>query len=166
MMLVDMGQHHSDEERAACLAALSANGGNIAKTARECGVSRQTLQRWVREQAQVNDETGIKRAPKKASAQHVAELLPDARETLEAKLEALAHKILAVIPGRLDEANLSQLSVALGVTVDKLALLRIKLPPSEELEERPVREIVVSTREEAATLLPLLSQAGGLPERD
>jgi transposase-like protein len=43
-------KRYSDEEKAACLAALSANGGNIAKTAREVGVPRDTLRRWARGQ--------------------------------------------------------------------------------------------------------------------
>jgi hypothetical protein len=44
---------------------------------------------------------------------------------------------------------------------------RQEVVPVEKPEpEQPVREIVVATREEAATLLPLLGQAGGLPERN
>ena len=45
-------QHWSDEERAAVLAVLDANGGPtklgaVTRTARDCGVSRGTLRRWI-----------------------------------------------------------------------------------------------------------------------
>lgn len=39
-------RHYSDEARAAALAVLDANGGLLARSAREAGVPRATLQTW------------------------------------------------------------------------------------------------------------------------
>jgi hypothetical protein len=39
-------RHYSDEERAAALAALKANGGNLELTAKQAGVPRNTLRGW------------------------------------------------------------------------------------------------------------------------
>ena len=39
-------RHYSDEERATALAVLTANGGNVTRSAREVGVSRKTLAYW------------------------------------------------------------------------------------------------------------------------
>ena len=41
-----MGKAYTDDERIAALALLEANSGNIRKTARETGITRQTLERW------------------------------------------------------------------------------------------------------------------------
>ncbi len=41
-----MSKTYNDEQRITALAALAANGGNIAKTARETGISRMTLREW------------------------------------------------------------------------------------------------------------------------
>ncbi len=41
-----MRRRYSDEERAAALAALKANGGNLELTSRQAGVPRNTLRRW------------------------------------------------------------------------------------------------------------------------
>lgn len=40
-------RRYSDSERAEALAALAANAGNRAKTARQLGIPRQTLAEWV-----------------------------------------------------------------------------------------------------------------------
>jgi transposase-like protein len=39
-------QQHTDEDKATALAALDANDGNVAKTARQVGIARQTLGEW------------------------------------------------------------------------------------------------------------------------
>lgn len=39
-------KQHTDTEKAAALAALDANGGNVSKTAKQIGIARQTLQEW------------------------------------------------------------------------------------------------------------------------
>jgi transposase-like protein len=39
-------RHYSEEDRAAALAALKANGGNLDRTASQVGVPRNTLRRW------------------------------------------------------------------------------------------------------------------------
>lgn len=45
-------QRYSDEAKAGALAALDANGGNLTRTARETGVSRQALRDWAATAAQ------------------------------------------------------------------------------------------------------------------
>jgi transposase-like protein len=39
-------RHYTPEEKKVVLACLEANGGNLSKTARECGVARSTLIEW------------------------------------------------------------------------------------------------------------------------
>ncbi|MBI1913609.1 MAG: hypothetical protein HYS12_02470 [Planctomycetes bacterium] len=161
---VTVAKHHADEERAACLAALVANGGNVAKTVRECGVKRQTLQDWIREQkqaaGQVPEKTGSNPAPKKR-AERVAEILPQAVQALDAKLEAIAHQLVDAMPDKIDAATLPQLAVALGVAVDKLLVLRGQLPP--DAPEEPVREIVCATREDAKAVRAALAATSSVP---
>jgi hypothetical protein len=99
---------YSDEEKASALAALAANGGNAKLTAQQTGVPRTTLQKWA------------------GGAVHptVTQMGQQKREDLADRLEGLAHRLLDAIPARLPDADLKQLSVSLGIAVDKMRLLR------------------------------------------
>ena len=161
-----MARHHTDDERAACLACLAANGGNVAKTARECGVKRSTLQLWIKEQAarQVPVFSGIKPAPEKtAVAERVAAKVATAKRDLDERFERLAHKLVGVAYRGADKLNGKDAAIAAGVAVDKMLLLRGQ-PQSleEECNESP-RQVVVRTREEASALLSRLRQADAVP---
>lgn len=98
----------SDEERAAALAALAANGGNVARTARQVGVPRTTLQKWA------------------GGAVHpdVTKKGQEKRRDMAAALEAVAWQLLDALPAKVLEASLAQTATALGIAVDKARLLR------------------------------------------
>jgi transposase-like protein len=101
---------YSDDERAAALAALAANGGNVRRTARGLGIPRATLEHWAR--GDRHPEAAEDGAPKKA-------LLADL-------LEGHAYRLLelAMEPERLAGATTQQLMTAFGIAVDKMRLLR------------------------------------------
>jgi transposase-like protein len=101
---------YSDDERAAALAALAANGGNLKRTARELGVPINTLRRW--REGTAHPEAVANATPKKAA---LAELL-----------EGHAYRLLelAMEPDRLADATMPQLMTAFGIAVDKMRLLR------------------------------------------
>lgn len=46
------------------------------------------------------------------------------REDLADRLEDLAHKLLDKAEGKIGDANLSNVTVALGISIDKMRLLR------------------------------------------
>lgn len=99
---------YSDEEKAAALLALDANGGNVAKTAREARVPRKTLEEW--EKGRIHPA--------------VANIRQHEREPLADRLEAMAHDLVDVMPDKLAEASLQQIALTLGIAVDKMRLLR------------------------------------------
>jgi transposase-like protein len=99
---------YSDEDRATALAALDANGGNLSRTASEMGVPRTTLQEW--------------------AAGRVAERVTDIRQekkgALADRLEEIAHTLVDAIPNKVSDADLREVSTSLGITIDKMRLLR------------------------------------------
>ncbi len=160
-MMINMAQRrYTDEERAACLASLAANGGNVKKTARECGVPRQTLQRWIEAVAQGAAHCAAPQ--KRPMAERVSEIMPAARRSLEEELERFARRGVRHALGCVKDLNAKDTMIAVGVAIDKALLLRGVPPPSQD--EEPVREFVVDTIEEAAGILRL-AEAGSLPPR-
>jgi transposase-like protein len=103
-------RRYSDEERAACLAALTANGGNLTKTAEQVGVPRKTLEHWVK----------CERHPEAAK---MGELK---RGPMADAVELVAWKLLDDLgrPEKIDAATLNQVATAFGIAVDKARLLR------------------------------------------
>lgn len=101
-------RQYSDEEKANTLLALDANRGNLSLTAAETGIPLTTIQTW--------RDGGVSRA--------VTELRNGIREPLADRLEALAHKCLDVLPGKIDTATASQIAFTLGMSVEKMRLLR------------------------------------------
>lgn len=99
---------YSDEEKATALAALDANGGNVARTARELDIPDSTLRNWANGRG-VNDDIPQLRDQKKG-------------ELTEA-LRELAWMLIGAVPGKIDDANLSSVFTGLGITLDKLQLL-------------------------------------------
>lgn len=99
---------YSDEDRANALAALEANGGNITKTARELSIPIPTLRRWA---------TGT--AHPEASANATAKKGP-----LADKLEEVAWALAGGMLKKISKAKLSETAIALGITVEKMRLLR------------------------------------------
>ncbi len=99
---------YSDEEKADALLQLAANGNNFYRTARETGIPRATLKLW------------------QSGAVHpdVSHICQGKREPLAERLEALAHKCLDILPGKIDTATASQIAFTLGMSVEKMRLLR------------------------------------------
>jgi transposase-like protein len=128
---------YTKADRVAALAALAANAGNLARTARQLGIPRNTLQDWAKGaamapvSAEVPDRSasaffGAGRMPNESRsvAREAAAEAPAACASLATKLEAIAHRIADVIPGKIESASLQQLSVSLGIAIEKMRLLR------------------------------------------
>lgn len=96
---------YTDEERAAALAALDANAGNVARTAEQLGIPASTLQYW-----QEMDALPKLREQKKVQ--------------LADRLEEIAYQLVEALPGKIKKANLLQTATTLGITIDKMQLLR------------------------------------------
>lgn len=104
-------RRYSDKDKAESLAVLDANGGNVAKTSRDTSIPSNTLIDWRDGRGVVSEVTEIRCENRKALAEH---------------LEDIAYKIVEAIPDKIGEANLVQLSTSLGISVDKMQLLRGK----------------------------------------
>lgn len=100
---------YTDDDRAAALATLEANRGNLNETSRATGISPRTLNRWASENA--------------AHKTAVEKRLPHARASLSERLSDVAHQLLDVIPDKLTDANLREIAVTLGIAIDKAQLL-------------------------------------------
>jgi hypothetical protein len=97
----------SDNDKAAALAALDANGGNVYRTAKELNVPRSTLQEWANGRV----------------SHDVPELRQQKRQDLhELFLEEL-YAIAGLLAEKRHEATYSQLATAAGIFTDKLQLL-------------------------------------------
>jgi hypothetical protein len=101
-------RRYSDEDKAVALAALDANGGNLARAASETGVPRKTLAEWASGRV----------------ADGVADIRHQKKEDLADRLEAIAHALVDAIPGKVKDADLARIATSLGITIDKMRLLR------------------------------------------
>ena len=103
-------RQYSDDDKAVALAVLEVNKGDYSRTARQCNVPRQHLQRWVRGEG-VNDA--------------VQEIVQGKRGDLANRFEARAHEFLdAVTPEKIAEAGLRDLMTSAAIATDKMRLLR------------------------------------------
>ena len=137
-------RRYSDDERAACLAALVANGGDVRKTARQVGVPETTLRQWKhRDRAPVSAE---KSAQKKAELADIFEAI--ARDALA-----------AVTPEKIALANVQQLLVSAGVATDKMRLLRNQ--PTENVASLVIVEEIISADDHPPSQAP--PGPGGIP---
>lgn len=103
-----MATRYTDADRAAALAVLQANGGNVARTARETGVPRITLLGWARDvdrQSRTADVIERKRF--------------DLAEVVERELES----IFQAMETKRADASYRELATAAGILIDKLRLL-------------------------------------------
>lgn len=114
----------TDDDRAAALAALEANEGNLRQTARELGIAETTLRRWRNQQAP--SENG---AHKKA----VEARLPKQRASLAERFKDFVHEALDAAPAKLENASMGDLFRAIGISVDKIQLLEGKPTGIEEV---------------------------------
>ncbi len=145
-------RQYSDQDRASALAALDANGGNVAKTAKDVGVPRVTLIQW---------RDGV-------VSQGVSELRQVKKGDLADRLEEIAHKLVEAIPGKIGSAPLKEVAVALGIAVEKSRLLREKPTSitqetvSEDERKRRTLELLGRGESRAGTQLPDGRGTGGV----
>jgi len=116
------------EQKVLALAALAANAGNFARTARQLDIPRSSLQRWAAQQKTAGAD-GQDRAPKtelpgRAPGTPLAELIERAKGDLADRFEDIARRLLEALPGKLADASLRDIAVALGIAIDKMLLLR------------------------------------------
>lgn len=106
---------YSDQEKADAFLALEANGGNVAATSMELGIPYRTLYYWV---------SG------KGVHPEVQQLIKEKRLPLIDRLEQLIQLIAEGMdsPEKIAAATLNQLSVAMGVLIDKVRLLKGEAP--------------------------------------
>jgi transposase-like protein len=151
-------RRYSDDERSSAIAALSANAGNIERTAAQLSIPESTLRAWA---------TGT-RHPEASTSQMCAQKKAD----LSDRLEALAYQLVddMVTPARRKAASLSQLAVALGVAIDKARLLRGEAtfigapgPDPKSLSDAQLRAEIESLRREGAGAAPGAASPGGRP---
>lgn len=131
---------YTSDDRAAGIAALQSNGGNLRRTARETGISDATLRRW-------RDETD---ARKDAA---LDARLPEARATLSDRLRQFVDAALTVAPGKLHDANLRDVFTSVGIAIDKLQLLDGKPTSIDEVRD------ALPDDERAARVAALLDRA-------
>jgi transposase-like protein len=102
-------QQYSDDDKANALAALQANGGNTSLTARQLGIPRATLINW-------SNGNGVHPV--------VSEIGQVKKEALADRLEDVAHRLVDAMPDKIKDANLQQVTVSMGIAVEKMRLLR------------------------------------------
>ena len=127
-------RRYSDSDKAAALTVLDANEGNRNETAKHLDSPRTTLERWV--EGRVSGD--------------VPQLRQQTKKALANELEALAYKLIEAMPERLEGANLQQASVALGIVVEKMQLLRGD--PTERFEH------TLDDRERASRITAILDR--------
>lgn len=101
-------RRYSDQDKAVALAALETHHGNVTEAAAFAGVPRKTLEEW---------RDG-------RTAEDVANIRQEVKQSLADRLEDIAHQYLDVLPEKIPKATLMQLSTALAIAVDKMQLLR------------------------------------------
>src|SRR5262249_28660191 len=100
---------YGDRGRALCLAVLAANRGNLKRTARQVGVSRNTLRYWA-------EGAG-------AVARRARAMLPAAAMELEDEVNAIARRMLRVMFVRLDDCDALEAAIISCRCTDAAVLL-------------------------------------------
>jgi hypothetical protein len=101
---------YSDSERAQALAILDANGGNMARAARQAKVPRCTLQQWAKGRVSAD----------------VPKLQQEKNADLADLFEKAAHEMIGVAMANKDGLASDRAMVAAGIATDKALLLRGK----------------------------------------
>lgn len=102
-------RQYSDNEKAAALAFLDFNGGNVEKSAKALGIPRKTLDEWAKGRNQ-NAE--------------VADLRHEKKEDICELIDTAVREMIQGSAGKAMEANISQLWTSIGIAVDKMQLLK------------------------------------------
>jgi transposase-like protein len=151
-------QKYTLDDRETALAALAANAGNIAKTAKQLGVAPKTLWHWTRG---TRPHEKVANRPIYGSVKKGA--LADA-------LETVAWKLAESLAGKVDTANLLQAATAMGIAIDKARLLRdqptnINAPAKLTHEQRAQRlqELAANAQRRRLAALNLGGRDGAGP---
>lgn len=129
---------YSDEEKAAALLALQANGGNVTATAKQLGLPWGTLHDWSRG---------------KGTVPAVMEIQGGKRPCLAERFEQIAHLALDLLPGKMEASTSRDLGVVAAIAVDKARLLREQPTTITRTEEN-------TDAERADRILELLGSGG------
>lgn len=98
---------YSRQQIEEALAAVASNNGNVHHTARQLGIPPQTLDHWVKREVLLSDVQKLK------------------REELSNKLETIAHRLSnSILEHDLDIVPLAAKATAMGITIEKMQLLR------------------------------------------
>ena len=128
---------YSKADKAAALAALATNGGNVEATANALGIPSRTLQNWKDKAQRVPDF--VDEGDKKASIGELGKLFSD-----------MALRLVGLVKGKEHEATYAQLMTGLGITIDKLPMIRQLFP---EHKGEPTKDILDQlTPEQLVTL--------------
>jgi transposase-like protein len=114
---------YSNEQRAEALTLLKLNGGNIQATARRLGIPRGTLREWA-----------AGRRPPSVDVQD------ERLQEVAAKFEEVVLEVLDALKAKVNEASVSQLAIAAGISVDKICILRsrpLEIPAAPAPVEEP-----------------------------
>lgn len=132
-------RQYADEQKAAVLANLDANNGNVAKTAREADVPRKTLEAW-KEGIGINEEV--------ANISHVK------KEELKDLHKLIAVKSLGLLQNKLADCSAAQLSTIAAISTDKMLVLDGE--PNQITKDATVR----TNDERAARILSIVKPTG------
>jgi transposase-like protein len=124
-----MSRRYTQEEKERALAKLAGNGGNIFATAKQLKIPQKTLEYW-----------NLHRTKKKKK-------IPSEKpkKSLVERLEDEIHRLLDAVPEKIQPANLSQVFVAIGISIEKMQLLKGILTPEEmigRISDGPRRDAV------------------------
>lgn len=124
-------RRYSDTDKATALAYLESCRGNYQQASKHTGIPWTTIRDWEQGDGVSEDVPFLQR--KSAS-----ELL----ETLRDKASLLAH---AITPGKINEAPLTGVTIALGTVIDKIHILenhRAVTPEEMERRQQLIAEII------------------------
>lgn len=110
-------KHYSDEARAAALAVLDANGGNLSRAAREAGVPSSTLDRWRTDRSKAGSPE-LREQKRVEAADVYASIESKAGGLIDGALDIITPAVVAA-----DPRYLSALNTVAGTATDKRQLL-------------------------------------------
>lgn len=111
-----MRRVYSDDYVAEALAVVEACGGNIQRASQTTGVPRKTLEGWANGRVQ--------RVSSPEVIAGMSELRKEKRGELAMKMEDIAWQLAEAIPDKIKNAPLNQITISLGIVIDKMRLLR------------------------------------------
>lgn len=102
-------RQYSDNDKAAALAFLDFNKGNVQRSAKALGIPNSTLDEWVKGRNQ-NAE--------------VSDLRNDKKVDISTLIDAAVRDMVSASEGKLSTANFQQLWTGVGIAVDKMQILK------------------------------------------